>query len=135
MLLLLLACNGDDGKDPPSVTGGPTDATTDLSPTPAPTDPGIAPVWTEAPTLTPNDPPHAKVDPGSRRAFLGKVAAAMLAALGVVAPGCEYRGDFTGGERPDVPPEPNPPLKRPDVDRPTYVKMVAPQRHEGTLDP
>ncbi|NQU24883.1 MAG: hypothetical protein HQ567_26670 [Candidatus Nealsonbacteria bacterium] len=71
------------------------------------------------------------VPDGQRRAFLGKVAAAMLAAMGLTAPGCEpptagirpeegeepsppkikrreHRDGFTGGAQPEPEPEPPP---------------------------
>ena len=44
----------------------------------------------------------AKVDGASRRAFLGKAAAAMLAALGVSTAGCDMPAPT--GSRPDPPP-------------------------------
>ncbi len=47
---------------------------------------------------------RTKVKPQNRRVFLGKVAAAMLAAVGVGVAGCEKEPDRTTGVRPDKPP-------------------------------
>ena len=49
-----------------------------------------------------------KVAPQNRRAFLGKVAAAMLAAVGVGVAGCDKEPPTTKGNRPDKPPEQEP---------------------------
>ncbi len=51
---------------------------------------------------------RTKVKPQNRRVFLGKVAAAMLAAVGVGAAGCENEPPTTKGVRPDKPPEEEP---------------------------
>lgn len=48
---------------------------------------------------------RTKVKPQNRRIFLGKVAAAMLAAVGVGAAGCEKEPPTTKGVRPDKPPD------------------------------
>ena len=53
-----------------------------------------------------------KVDPGSRRAFLGKAAAAMLAAIGVSQVGCGCMPAPTG-VRPDTQPATQPKPPRP----------------------
>ena len=62
-----------------------------------------------------------------RRAFLGKVAAAMLAAVGAISAGCGREdvkgtrpdpGSKTTGSRPDVPEEPEPPPPAPTGIRP-----------------
>lgn len=51
---------------------------------------------------------RTKVKPQNRRVFLGKVAAAMLAAVGVGAVGCEKEPPTTKGVRPDKPSEEKP---------------------------
>lgn len=48
---------------------------------------------------------QTKVKPQNRRVFLGKVAAAMLAAIVVGAAGCKKEPSVSDGIRPDRPPE------------------------------
>jgi hypothetical protein len=43
-----------------------------------------------------------------RRVFLGKVAAAMLAAVALTTPGCSDHGAVTGSRPPEPPPHPSP---------------------------
>ena len=47
---------------------------------------------------------QTKVKPQERRVFLGKVAAAMLAAVGASVVGCDSEPPVTDGVRPDRPP-------------------------------
>lgn len=47
---------------------------------------------------------QTKVKPQNRRVFLGKVAAAMLAAVGASVVGCDSESSVTDGVRPDRPP-------------------------------
>ena len=73
-----------------------------------------------------------KVDDGSRRAFLGKAAAAMLAALGVSTAGCGMPAPT--GARPDPPPpapkgiRPDPPPTRGTRPDPPPTEGIRPDR-------
>jgi len=97
------------------------------------------------------------VPDGQRRAFLGRVAAAMLAAMGLASPGCggsdvagirpdddgpqkgtssdvkrrEHRDGFTGGAQPDGP---RPPIERPERVEPSHGDRPPPPDEGGPAD-
>ena len=66
---------------------------------------------------------RTSVPQAHRRAFLGKVAAAMLAAIAVASQGCSDDAgidDAVAGIRPEPPPSEPPPLERPERVEPSH---------------